>query len=43
MWVFLIGTPSIQDRTATKRHGATRKRSTKRLKHTRNLFKKNLR
>ena len=27
---------------ATTRHGLTRKRSTKRLKHTGNLFKKNL-
>ena len=32
----------MQDWTATTRHGVTRKRSTKRLKHTGNLFTKNL-
>ena len=39
---FLIGIRSMQGRTATIRHGVTRKRSTKRLKHTGNLFRKNL-
>ena len=39
---FLIGIHSMQGQTATTRHGVTRKRSTKRLKHTRNLFRKNL-
>ena len=33
---------SMQGGTATARHGVTRKRSTKRLKHTQNLFRKNL-
>ena len=32
----------MQDRAATTRHGFTRKRSTKRLKHTGNHFVKNL-
>ena len=32
----------MQGLTATTRHGVTRKRSTKRLKHTGNLFRKNL-
>ena len=32
----------MQDRKATTRHGVTRKRSTKRLSHTGNLFTKNL-
>ena len=32
----------MQDLTATMRHGITRKRSTKRLKYTGNLFRKNL-
>ena len=39
---FLIGIHSMQGWTATMRHGFTRKRSTKRLKHTANLFRKNL-
>ena len=39
---FLIGIDSMQGWTATTRHGVTRKRSTKRLKHTGNLFTKNL-
>ena len=39
---FLIGIHSMQGWTATMRHGVTRKRSTKRLKHTGNLFRKNL-
>ena len=39
---FLIGIHSMQGRTATTRHGVTRKKSTKRLKHTGNLFRKNL-
>ena len=37
-----IGIHSMQDWTATMRHGVTRKRSTKRLKQTGNLFRKNL-
>ena len=37
-----IGIHSMQGWTATTRHGVTRKRSTKRLKHTGNLFTKNL-
>ena len=32
----------MQGLTATMRHGVTKKRSTKRLKHTGNLFRKNL-
>ena len=32
----------MQGRTAITRHGVTRKRSTKRLKHTENLVRKNL-
>ena len=32
----------MQDWTATTRHEVTRKRSTKRLEHTENLFRKNL-
>ena len=39
---FLIGIHSMQGWTATTRHGVTRKRSTKRLKHTGNQFRKNL-
>ena len=39
---FLIGIHSMQDWTTTTRHGVTRKRITKRLKHTENLFRKNL-
>ena len=39
---FLIGTHSMQDWTATTRHGVTRKRNTKRLKHKGNLFRKNI-
>ena len=39
---FLIGIHSMQGRTATTRHGVTRKRPTKRFKHTLNLFRKNL-
>ena len=39
---FLIGIHSMQGWTATLRHGVTRERSTKRLKHTGNLFRKNL-
>ena len=37
-----IGIHSMQGWAATTRHGVTRKRSTKRLKHTGNLFTKNL-
>ena len=39
---FLIGIHSTQGWTATTRHGVTRKRSTKRLKHTGNLLRKTL-
>ena len=39
---FLIGIHSMQGRTTTTRHGVTRKRNSKRLKHTGNLFRKNL-
>ena len=36
---FLIGIHSMQGRRATKSHEVTRKRSTKRLKQTGNLFR----
>ena len=39
---FLIGIHSMQGWRATTRHGFTRKRNTKRLRHTWNLFRKNL-
>ena len=39
---FLIEIHSMQDGTVTTSNGVTRKRSTKRLKHTQNLFRKNL-
>ena len=39
---FLIGIHSMQGWTPTTRHRVTRKRSTKRLQHTGNLFRKNL-
>ena len=39
---FLIGIHPIQGWTVIMRHGVTTKRSTKRLKHTGNLFRKNL-
>ena len=39
---FLIGNHSMQGWTTIARHGATRKRSAKSLKHTGNLFRKNL-
>ena len=39
---FLIGIYSMQGWIATIRHGFTRKRNTKRLKCTGNLFRKNL-
>ena len=42
LFLFLIGIHSMQGSTATTRHGLTRKRSTKRSKHTVNLFRKNL-
>ena len=38
----LIGIHSKQGWTATTRHGVTRKRNTERLRHTGNLFRKNL-
>ena len=39
---FKIRIHSMQGRTATTRQGVIRKSSTKRLKHTGNLFRKNL-
>ena len=39
---FLTGIHSMQGWTATTRHGVTRKRNTKRLRRTGNLFRKNL-
>ena len=39
---FKNGTYSMQDWTATTRHGFTKKRNTKRVKHTGNMFRKNL-
>ena len=39
---FLIGIHSKQGWTATRRHEVTRKRNTKRLRHTGKLFRKNL-
>ena len=39
---FLIGIHSMQGWKATIRHGVIRKRNTKRLQHTGNLFRKNL-
>ena len=39
---FLIGIHFMQGWTATTRHEVTRKRNTKRLRHTGNLFRKNL-
>ena len=39
---FLIGIHSMQGCTATTRHRVKRKGGTKRLKHTGNLFRKNL-
>ena len=39
---FFIGIYSMQGWTATTRHEVTRKRSSKRLKYTGNLFRKNL-
>ena len=40
--IFLIGIHSMQGSTATTRHGITRNRSTKRLEHTENIFRKNM-
>ena len=40
LFLFLIRIHSMQGWTATTRHWLTRKRSTKRLKHTGNLFRK---
>ena len=40
--IFLTGIYSMLGWTATARHVGTRKRNTKRLKHTGNYFKKNL-
>ena len=42
VFFLVIGIHSIQGWTATTRHGVTRKKSTKRLQHTGNLFRKNL-
>ena len=39
---FLIGVHTMQDWTATTRHGVTKKEAQKRLQDTENLFKKNL-
>ena len=39
MIFFSIGTHSMQGWTATTKHGVTRKRSTKKLKHPGNLFR----
>ena len=39
---FLIGIHSMQGTTTTMRHGVNKKKSTKSLKHTGNLFRKNL-
>ena len=39
---YLIGIDSMQDWTATTRHGVKRQRTTKILKHTGNLVRKNL-
>ena len=39
---FIIATHSMQGCTTTTRHGASRKRNIKRLRHTGNLFRKNL-
>ena len=41
-WHFLIGIYYMQGWTATTKHGVTRKRNAKRLKHTGNLSRKNL-
>ena len=38
---FLIGIHSMQGLAPTARHGVTRKRSTKKLNHIGNLFRKN--
>ena len=40
IFFFKIGIHSMQGWTATTRYGVTRKRTTKRLKHTGNLFRK---
>ena len=40
--LFLVGNHSMQGLTAATTEGVTRKRSKKRLKHTGNLFRKNL-
>ena len=39
---FLVGVHSMQGLPDTTKNGVTRKRSSKRLKHTGNLFRKNL-
>ena len=39
---FLIGIHSMQGWAATTKHEVTRKRNTKRLRHTGNLFRKNI-
>ena len=40
--IFLVGIHYMQGGTATAKHGVLRKRSAKRLKHTANIFRKNL-
>ena len=40
--IFLTGIHSMQGWTVTMRHGVTRERSIKGLKHAENLFRKNL-
>ena len=42
LFFFLIGIYSMPGWTATTRHWVARKTTTKRLKHTENLFRKNL-
>ena len=42
LFFYLIEIHSMQGWTAATRHGVTRKRSTKRLNQTGNLFRKNL-
>ena len=40
--IFLIAAKSMQGSTATTRHGVTKKRSSRRLKHTGNMLRKDL-
>ena len=41
-WLFLIQVHSVKGSTATTRQGFTRKKTTKELKHTENMFRKNV-